>query len=629
MNRAQRNRIVLLTGFLIAAGVFAREVTLRGSAISTARHQPSPSQKASRLGGPPSGQFEVDSALPKLPPERLERALLLARSSLSRTVDEGHQKKKAKAYDPQQPTALVSLSRHRSSALLARGQGPTLEEAVKQAASELATRATADDIRTGHLKVDLAFWQGEEERFDSEGQSTAQSLLDGIWLPKPDVTLLPEEMLSRRMLDDRGDLHSGRLARYLTEKGRSLEALNGNPSKSGSPFRRLRFQSIAEGPDGEAMPLFRGNSTAPSITPDSLLEAARAGGEYLLRHHQPNGLFDYSYRAKRDKYDDSYNLLRHAGTCYALLELYEATGDARYRAAARLGLEKLLTKARPPKPEHREAHFEAIVSPGEEAKLGGAALTILALMRYREASGESLWLDRARNLATFLVFQQEPSGHFFSKYFYGPPDPEPFESIYYPGEAILSLMRLYREDPDPRWLETARKGADWLMDVRDTGKAVKDLPHDHWLLMGLNELHQVTEDPRYAQHGARIAQAIIEAQRTAGPPLDWVGSYYTPPRSTPTATRSEALVAMVHLAKRVRMDPTPYLEALRRAASFQLRCQLTEQNSLYLPRPDLALGGFRRSLTNWEVRIDYVQHNLSALLGLRTLLETEARAGSS
>ena len=57
-----------------------------------------------------------------------------------------------------------------------------------------------------------------------------------------------------------------------------------------------------------------------------------------------------------------------------------------------------------------------------------------------------------------------------------------------------------------------------------------------------------------------------------------------------------------------------------RMAAFQRRCQLTPENALYLPRPDRALGGFRRSLTHWEVRIDYVQHNLSALLGLRSIL---------
>lgn len=41
---------------------------------------------------------------------------------------------------------------------------------------------------------------------------------------------------------------------------------------------------------------------------------------------------------------------------------------------------------------------------------------------------------------------------------------------------------------------------------------------------------------------------------------------------------------------------------------------------MYLRKPRRSLGGFTRSLTNFEVRIDYVQHNISALVLLHQLL---------
>ena len=329
-----------------------------------------------------------------------------------------------------------------------------------------------------------------------------------------------------------------------------------------------------------------------------------------------------SIKPRRDSVDDDYNLLRHAGACYALSELAGATGDERYSQAARRGIEALLETAAPPKPEHAQADFEAIVSPGQEAKLGGAALAILAILEYQRASGDETLLGRARSLARFLVHQQEASGRFHSKYFYGAPDPEPFESIYYPGEAILALTRLHRVDQDELWLKTARQGADWLIKVRDSGKTVEELPHDHWLLMGLDELQLLTGDELYASHSAKIAQAIVGAQRRQSRNVDWIGSFYDPPRSTPTATRAEGLVASYRLARRLGADVRPQLEALMRMAAFQRRCQFSPENTLYLPRPDRALGGFRRSLTHWEIRIDYVQHNLSAYLGLRSILLT-------
>jgi len=160
------------------------------------------------------------------------------------------------------------------------------------------------------------------------------------------------------------------------------------------------------------------------------------------------------------------------------------------------------------------AGFAAVVSPDEEAKLGGAALALLALVELHEAGGGgvldgSAWDGQLPRLARFLLFQQGEDGRFASKYFYGEPDPEPFESIYYPGEAILALMRLHQLDREPRWLAAARRGADWLIDVRDAGKSTRDLPHDHWLLMALEELHDETGDERYLEHAERIAGAIV------------------------------------------------------------------------------------------------------------------------
>jgi hypothetical protein len=44
-----------------------------------------------------------------------------------------------------------------------------------------------------------------------------------------------------------------------------------------------------------------------------------------------------------------------------------------------------------------------------------------------------------------------------------------------------------------------------------------------------------------------------------------------------------------------------------------LREQLGDDNSYLAARPDLARGGFRRSLVEPEIRIDFVQHAATAL----------------
>ncbi len=519
-----------------------------------------------------------------------------------------------------EPIAVVSLSRPRQPALVAQGRGESYTVALESAVEDLERRSNAEQIDGGLLKIDLAAWVGPSEEVNREGRARIERSLEGLRLEKSGLVLLPEELLAWRIVDSKRKFRDGRLTLYLKEGGRGRQ--DGSRPRMLGPFRRLRFDSFIEGEDGLVERLYRGNLLDPDLSPQALLTSALAGGEYLLRHLKADGTFNYSYRPKRDNYDEGYNLLRHAGSCYALVELARDSGDQRFLAGAKRGLKALLKEARRvPRSGNFAGDVQAIVSPGEEAKLGGSALALLALVEYQRVSEDSAWLDQARAFARFLAFQQEESGHFRSKYFFGKPDDEPFESIYYPGEAILALTRLYRIDPNPDWLNTASKGADWLIEVRDQGKAVNELPHDHWLLIALNELSSLTVGDAYPNQAKKIAQSILAAQRSRSPWPDWIGTFYDPPRSTPTATRAEALVAMSDLARSREEDPGSYLEGLIKMAAFQRRTQFTAQSALYLRRPDLAMGGFRRSLGTWEVRIDYVQHNVSALLGLRRQLE--------
>lgn len=516
--------------------------------------------------------------------------------------------------------AFVSLSRAAQPALVAMGRGSSLTAAVADAALKLKARASAAELSAGRLKVDVPSAISTPRAFDEKGGSELEAGLDGLLLPGVDLWLLPEEIAARRLIRTNGDLQTGRLREALGGDPRLPVDQRLNVSKAGMPYVAVRFASVIEDGAGGAVELYRGNVREPELTPAALLSASRLGGEYLERHLLPDGSFGYSYRPWKDDHAQSYNLLRHAGSCYALFELYQVTGERHTLEAGEKALAWLLQHTRGPKPEHAAAGWEAIGSPGEEAKLGGTALAMLAMLKRAEVKGDRKDLPQLQRFARFLVFQQEANGHFHSKYAFGAEAAEDFESLYYPGEAILALLRLARLDGKSEWVRTAAKAADWIILERDAAKSLAELPHDHWLLIGLNELHPREKKPHYLAHAQKIAAAILGGERRDPEPLDWVGSFYDPPRSTPAATRSEALVAMIELAERNGLDTSLDRAALTRLVRFQRRCQITPENALYLPRPDHALGGFRAGLTDWEVRIDYVQHNVSSMLGLRRIL---------
>ena len=119
----------------------------------------------------------------------------------------------------------------------------------------------------------------------------------------------------------------------------------------------------------------------------------------------------------------------------------------------------------------------------------------------------------------------------------------------------------------------------------------------------------------------RIAKAIVQSQNRSPIYSDWFGSYYRPPRSTPSATRSEGLYAAYQLARDFGdpVEARQILETIQNAMEFQLQTQFRPESAMYLKNPQQSLGGFHRSLTNFEIRIDYVQHNISSMIGLYSI----------
>jgi hypothetical protein len=200
-------------------------------------------------------------------------------------------------------------------------------------------------------------------------------------------------------------------------------------------------------------------------------------------------------------------------------------------------------------------------------------------------------------------------------------------SDYYPGEAIYGLMLANKIAPDKRFVEASYKIAKWLINTRDGNKTVRELQHDHWLLYGLNELHRAKQDPQFVEHVAKICNSIINKQNLVVKYPDYFGSFYSgDPRSTPAATRSEGLLAAYRLIKDYGDNEQlalSIMECTKRTIGFQLRTQYTELTTMYLAVREKAYGGFRGSINTHEIRIDYVQHNLSSLLALYQIMREE------
>ncbi len=347
---------------------------------------------------------------------------------------------------------------------------------------------------------------------------------------------------------------------------------------------------------------------------------------YFKHAVNENGRITYAYYPHTDSEAEGYNILRHAGTVYSMLELYEWSRDKKILAAAERALHYLTTFARPHKINGVDVN---VIVEEDVIKLGGNGLAVVACAKYTQVTGSREYVPFMQSLASWMEELQRDAPRLnVHKQQYSTGTIMDFESKYYPGEAILALVRLYEVDGDSRWLDYAEKEARYLIEVRDREADTSTISHDHWLLYGLYGLYRYRPLPLYRSHAFFIADAIVEAQMTDPDKVssEMMGSYKIKadiPKSTPAACRSEGLGAAVRLAGLVKDHKRAkiYRRSIHYAAAFQLQMQLYPESVLYFPNKSLSLGAFRASLRGWELRNDYTQHNISSLLSYREIID--------
>lgn len=268
-----------------------------------------------------------------------------------------------------------------------------------------------------------------------------------------------------------------------------------------------------------------------------------------------------------------------------------------------------------------------------------AMLLELEMLGYESrepALTQVLPIDGMRALGSFLMFLQRPDGSFQSLFSDRKRSrEEAWTSLYYPGEAALGLIMLHERDPEGVWLESAVRALEHLA----TSRAGQTPPPDHWALITTERLFGFPEAAlqdslkapaawqsiagragvrdSLVRHAETIVATILKEQCHAPKgacPAGWFGPE---PRTAPTATRLEGLLAAsrlpLHPQWRLRLTP-----AIESGLRFLLDGQV---------QSGPAAGGFTRTHLRCvhkhdrratEVRIDYVQHALAAFRSARS-----------
>jgi hypothetical protein len=378
---------------------------------------------------------------------------------------------------------------------------------------------------------------------------------------------------------------------------------------------------------GPLVPTQRGNTDLPPIDAALLRERIAIAGDYLTRETNEAGKITYDYQADTDTLGKGYNILRHAGTAYSMMQAYRIDPDPATLEAVKRAVGYYRRKMK----EDDNHPGEWFVLDGRRAKLGGVGLGLCMFVELEKAAPGSVDMERVLGMARHIERMQLPSGEFLSFYDWHGKGVTRRKSIYYSGEAILGLVRVYELTGDEHWLDVAEKGADFLVNERWKSLGVRFyVPPDAWLTQALEELDRFRPDDARARYALSLGEVIArnKIMDPEGAPADFVGADVARLHALPNAATAgafgEALSAAARLEARRFPSETRYRDWAMKNAEFQLRNQFVEANSWYLPNPERAHGGFRLRQDNAEIRNDYVQHNLSGLFGLLDLLDETA-----
>ena len=182
---------------------------------------------------------------------------------------------------------------------------------------------------------------------------------------------------------------------------------------------------------------------------------------------------------------------------------------------------------------------------------------------------------------------------------------------YFPGQALLALAEAVRAgvtELEEKKLDRAFKY------YRHRFRNKSNFGQVSWMMQAFSVWWQATGNASFANFVFEIGDWVLQYQQ--GKTGAFINDHQSDTPGYTTALYLEGIASGERLAASSgdSQRRSLYRESLTRGFNFLDRLVIQERDRFLLPNPEFAIGGLRQSLYASEIRVDFVQHSLSAIL---------------
>ena len=377
-----------------------------------------------------------------------------------------------------------------------------------------------------------------------------------------------------------------------------------------------------------------------------LHEAIEHAHTYLNEQILPDGKFIYRKHIDPHKYlEPEYNILRHMGSIYSLILMNDYKQGSMNFEKVGNSIQFIKDNSFEKINDNMMGIWSTAELSGDEGmidqmKLGSAGLALVGFAPLVDKMPGLISKDLLKQIGNTVLHMQKPDGSFYSKMYKDGSFEKDWISLYYPGEAVFGLVELFRVTQENVYMDAAVKALLYLEKSR-RDLSVKDMPADHWALIASSKLLkdggvEGEKKQRIISHAEKIVKLMLSQQIKFSHFKSLIGSFSIEGETTPTSVCVEGLNAFypylldkelikstrlgialaIDFLLRTQIKETPFQGAWRRSAfryDVAAYKKTHGENQSYEEQKE-------HNETMNEIRIDYVQHALSALIGYQQLI---------